>query len=491
MSLAWRILLFALLLNLLTVGGVQVVVHQAQQAWFENQRQLLRDSVQESFAELERVYSASAIRDAASDAAVVRRLLRSRSIDELYDDVIVTTGRPPYEGVYLNPHGAVHRDPDRFQLEVITAGIAKARQVDGLLPVADGYCHALRQGGEVVGYVWFVPRNPPRLPAAMPIWTTLLGVAASMVLFGAVLFWITRRTVGRPMQQIDEAAQAVGRGRYDVRLPVSNVPDLRQLIATFNEMAAQVADHTGTLEQAVRAAVAATEQKERALVQSSRLATIGTLAAGVAHEINNPIGGMQNAVNRLLQAEGLTDKQRVYLQLVHDGLTRVARTTRRLLEFSPRDARPGAFAVRDAAEGAFALVEHRAGQNDVAFRIELPPDLPPVFGDQHELQQVLLNLFLNSLDAIGRRGGAVTVSGRVEGGRVRVDVADDGPGMAEEDLSRVFDPFFSRKDRPDASGLGMFISYSIVQNHGGTMRVESSPGRGFRTILELLPAPAP
>ena len=112
MSLAWRILLLALVLNVVTVGSVQFFLHHSQQQWFENQRELLRASVQESFAELERVYSPAALSDAATSAAVVRRLLRSRSTRELYDDVIVTSGRPPFAGVYLNPLGALHRDPD-------------------------------------------------------------------------------------------------------------------------------------------------------------------------------------------------------------------------------------------------------------------------------------------------------------------------------------------------------------------------------------------
>jgi signal transduction histidine kinase len=145
--------------------------------------------------------------------------------------------------------------------------------------------------------------------------------------------------------------------------------------------------------------------------------------------------------------------------------------------------------VREAIEGAHALVEHRMKQANVRYRVDAPDELPPVHGDKHELQQVVLNLFLNSLDALGDRGGAIAVRLSTPPGFVRIEVEDDGPGMAEQDLPRVFDPFFSKKDRPDASGLGMFISYSIVQNHGGTMRVESGAGRGFRTIVEL-PRPA-
>jgi signal transduction histidine kinase len=486
-TLAWRILLFALLVNVLTVGSVQVFVHSAQQAWFGQQRAALRDSVQESFAELERIYSPEAVHDVGGNAAVVRRLLRNGVSRELYHDVMVTSGRPPYEGVYLNPHGALHRDPARFPESEIHEGMAAAREVDGVLPVAGGYCRALRQAGQVVGFLWFRPRFQPSLPATLPLWSSVLGVAASTLLFGAVLFWVTRRTVRRPLQAIGEVASAVAAGNYSVRLPEQRgIPDLLPLVSTFNRMAEQVEQNTDALNRAVREAVAETEQKERALVLSSRLATIGTLAAGVAHEVNNPIGGMQNAVNRLLQADNLTERQRVYLELVRDGLSRVGRTARRLLEFAPRDAAPGEFGVETAVDGARALVDHRMQRGNVRFEIDYAPGLPKVFGDAHEIQQVILNLFLNSLDAIeSGAGSCITVHARGDGDAVEIRVEDDGPGMAVEDLPRVFDPFFSKKDRPDASGLGMFISYSIVQNHGGTMTVDSAPGAGFRTVIRL------
>lgn len=499
MSLGWRILLFALLLNVLTVGSVQIVVHEAQQQWFEKERALLSHSVDQSFKELERVYTPEALYDASSTGAVVRRLLRNQSLQEIYSDVIVTSGRPPFDNsVYLNTLGAVHRDPDTFDLREIVEGIGRAARTDGPFKVGAGFCRALRQNQHVVGYLWFVPKIFPELPASLPVLTAMLGILASTILFGAVLFWLTRRTIGRPMQEIGVAAQAVASGRYDARMPeLHGVPELQQFVLTFNRMAEQVENHTTNLQEAVQTAVDATEQKERALVQSTRLATIGTLAAGVAHEINNPIGGMQNAINRLLKVEGLSEKQTVYLKLVQDGLARVARTTQRMLEFAPKDAQSASFDVVTAIVGAHALVEHRCEQGNVAFTIEPPEgssELPLVYGDAHEIQQVMLNLFLNSLDAMGdgtqpNCGGKIAVTCSAEGGMVRVIVADDGPGLERELLARVFDPFFSKKDRPDASGLGMFISYSIVQTHGGTMVVDAAPGEGFRTTIELPIAP--
>jgi signal transduction histidine kinase len=491
-SLAWRILLLALLLNVVTVGSVQVAVFLAQQSWISNENERLRDEFKGSFEQLESVYSATAVRDAVADAAIVRRILGASAPRELYEDVIVASGLPPFEQVYLNPLGAVHRDPDRFPQAVINAGIVQAREYPGVLAVAGGYCYVLRQqgDGEVAGYLWFRPKHRPSLPASLPLWTAAVGVAASTLLFGFVLFWVTRRTIRRPLQAIGDAASAVATGRYDVHVPErQGVPELDPLVASFNRMAAQVKGHTQMLERAVREAVEQTKQKERALVLSSRLASIGTLAAGVAHEINNPIGGMQNAVNRLLQQDGLPEKQRVYLQLVQDGLQRIARTARRLLDFSPRQAAPGRFAIASAIDGARALVEHRLARGGVQLAIQLEPGLPPIHGDQHEIQQVMLNLLLNSLDALEGRAGRITVRARADGERVHLHVDDDGPGMDPALLGRVFDPFFSKKDRPDASGLGMFICYSIVQNHGGEITVDSRPGEGFHVHVVLPAAP--
>ena len=492
MSLAWRILLLALLLNVLTVGSVQVVVHISQQNWFWNQRQLLEESVSQSFEELERVYSPTELRGVGADTTVTRRLLADRSVRDIYEDIIVTSGLPPYEVAYLNLAGAVHRDPVTFPEAVITAGMVKAREVAGLVPVADGWCRALRQAGVVVGYLWFKPKHPPTLPRALPLWTSIGGVAAATLLFGIVLFWVTRAAIRAPLQAISDAAASVAMGRYDVHVPEGkSVPELGPLLHTFNRMAAQVADHTRTLEIAVRTAVEQAKQQERALVLSSRLASIGTLAAGVAHEINNPIGGMQNAVNRLLQSPGLADKQRTYLLLVQDGLQRVARTAQRLLDFSPRRVMAGNFALATAVDGARALVEHRLQRSGVSLTMDLPAGLPPVFGDPHEIQQVVLNLLLNSLDVMEpQQRGRIRVHARAEGGRVHLHVDDDGPGMEPEDLSRVFDPFFSKKDRPDASGLGLFICFSIVRNHGGEITVDSRKGEGFRVHVVLPQAPA-
>ena len=482
MSLAVRILAVVLLLNLLVVGAVQTASFATQQQWVRRQQS---ESLAAALVPyLLEVYSAERL----DDETQVLELVQSPILREYFDDVIVTSGRPPLTGlVYINPRGASRRDPDLFPMRDILLGMEEARVRGGLVQVAGGFCTAVRAKDRVAGYLWFVPKldiEPPSLP-----WSFLLLTAlGSSLLFGVVLYPVVLRTIGRPLQRVGAAAARVGGGDYAARLPeLAYAPDLRALVDSFNAMAQQVQGNTGNLEAAVRTAVEEAKRSERALVQSSRLATVGTLAAGIAHEINNPIGGMQNAVARLLADASLTERQRTYLQLLQDGLARVARTARKVLDFSPKSAAARPFALLACIEGARALCEHRMQRDSVQLRVVGLDAVPLAFGDAHEIQQVVLNLFLNSLDAFEQagRGGTIAVTAFDAGDMLRLEIADDGPGVDPEDLPRVMDPFFTKKERPDASGLGMFISYSIVRNHGGTMTVDSQKGRGFSVVITL------
>ena len=487
-----------LLLNLVVVGGVQTAMFTVQQQWLDQQRlRQGKDLAASLVAHLLNYYSAARL----GDDTQARELVQSRVIREYFRDVVVTSGQTAQFGglIYLNPRGAVQRDPDQFAMDAVLAGMTRSRHEPGLLRVADGWCTAVRRGDDIddiAGYLWFVPRIDVEAPAMSP-WFLTGAVAGGTLLFGVVLYWVVARYIGRPLQRVGAAAERVGAGAYDVRVPaLGGAPELDALVRSFNAMAEKVQGNRAELEQAVRAAVDEAKRSERALVQSSRLATVGTLAAGIAHEINNPIGGMQNAVVKLLADPALGGKQRQYLLLVQDGLARVAKTARKVLDFSPKAATAQPFALRAAIDGARALCEHRLQRHGTALQVDVPPDLR-VHGDLHEIQQVVLNLFLNSLDALEQQGrsGRIAVRGDRAGDQVRLLVEDDGPGVAPEDLRRVMDPFFTKKQRPDASGLGMFISYSIVRNHGGAMTVDSEPGRGFRTVILLplagAPSPAP
>jgi signal transduction histidine kinase len=167
----------------------------------------------------------------------------------------------------------------------------------------------------------------------------------------------------------------------------------------------------------------------------------------------------------------------------------VARISRKLLDFTPRVLDPVEFSLADSVEGARSLIEHRLGRQGVTCTVGIPDDLPPVMGEPNEIQQVLLNLFLNSLNAmrdLPDRRIDVRAASVPEG--IELIVSDDGPGVDEATLQQVMDPFFSTSQAPDSTGLGLFICYTIIQNHGGSMRVDAEPGAGF-SVRMVFPRP--
>ena len=243
-------------------------------------------------------------------------------------------------------------------------------------------------------------------------------------------------------------------------------------------MAQKIRDHQVTLREDVRKARNQVSSTERKLFAAQRLSTTGTLAAGIAHEINNPLGGMINAA-RAIRDGGLDDAKRdEYLELVTDGLDRVRVIVQKILQFRPRPFEPQPVRLREAVEKAAAFVDHRARAKDVAIINELPESLPLVDGDPLELQQAFLNVLMNAVDACVMSEGKITITSRVENNAVAVKVTDNGCGMDEDERARCMDPFFSTKDVGEGTGLGLAVAHNIVTNHGGKMELETLRGEG-------------
>lgn len=486
MSLRLRLILLLLLVNAGLLGIAQVTSFELQQRWLADnaglfQRRVWNEVLQEAYRDYART-------DPELAAVTVQRLLVPAVRDKLrayFRDTWISSTGQPAASVDVNPMGAHRRDPATFPYEEIRLGIREAMAQRTLTRAASGFCLPIIVGEVVVGGAWFEPILPP--PPQVPFIVFAGPVLAGTLVFGLLASFVIGRSVVRPLRRIGVAARRFGAGRYDTRMPPVEVPELAVFVEAFNAMAVRIEGHHTELAREVELATEEAKRKERALLNSARLASMGTLAAGIAHEINNPIGGMTNAIRRIEASPSLTDRERVYVELIREGLDRVGSIARRVLDFSPRTIEARPFLVVDAVEGARALVEHRFVRQGVDMRVELAPDLGLV-GDRHEFQQVILNLLINSLDVLEDRPDPRWIAVRGErqpNGEVRIVVEDNGPGMRTEDLDRVMDPFFSGKGRPDASGLGMFISYSIVRNHGGSMAVDSAPGAGFRVTITL------
>lgn len=232
------------------------------------------------------------------------------------------------------------------------------------------------------------------------------------------------------------------------------------------------------------------EQAEEQLVRSEKLATVGQLAAGIAHEVGTPLGVARGRAEYMRAKVGGDDPHAGTYDTIMEQIDNVSRTIRALLDFSRLEPAIAATPV-DCAALASTVVEllrYEAARGDVGLELGDLTDLPLVRGDRDQLQQVLVNVVMNACDACAK-GGTVTVTGErtSAGNAVALRVIDDGAGIAPEDRERVFDPFFTTKKRGKGTGLGLSVVAQIVRNHAGTVAIDSEVGRGT-TVTITLPA---
>ncbi|HEY2743955.1 MAG TPA: ATP-binding protein [Polyangia bacterium] len=231
---------------------------------------------------------------------------------------------------------------------------------------------------------------------------------------------------------------------------------------------------------------------ERTLVRAEKLATIGTLSAGIAHEVGTPLGIISGRAEQLLTRvpDGEPgEAMKKGLSSILAQVDKVSTTIRQLLDFArARPVTVEAVSPATAVDAATSLLEHRFRQAKVVVATDAPPSLPPLAADPGQLEQVLVNLLMNACDACAA-GGHVTARARRADDGVVLEVADDGSGIAPEHLPSVLDPFFTTKKRGQGTGLGLTIAADIVKNHGGSLAIESAPGRGT-TVRVVWPVKA-
>lgn len=338
------------------------------------------------------------------------------------------------------------------------------------------------------GYFLLDLPEEPALPAAFQPTTILLAMGAGTVTLLALTWLLLERSVLKPLAELAAGAQRVARREYAAPVPGPGGDEIGRVVASFNSMMAEVGAAERVLTEKVEEATRRAEERGRGLVIAQRLAATGTLASGIAHEINNPLGGMLNVARKLKQEEDerrteAGGTRRRYLQLLVDGLLRIEEIVRRVLQFTPRRVEPAVVPILDLVRKAIAFADHRAKKSRVAISIEGVD--APVLAEPGEMQQVFLNLVLNACDALAEKGGRVEVRSRVHGGKVVLDVSDDGPGMTQEQQERCFDLFFTTKEPGKGTGLGLSVAHHIVEQHGGALTVRSQPGAGTTFTVTL------
>lgn len=228
-----------------------------------------------------------------------------------------------------------------------------------------------------------------------------------------------------------------------------------------------------------------TKKLEQQIRNSEKLASVGKLAAGVAHEINNPLGGILNCLYNMRKGTLSPARHEEYLASMEDGLRRVQRIVRQLLDFSQQHNPELALAdINQVVNRVLLLTDHLFVPHRVQLETELAPDLPEIMIDRHMMEQVLMNLVLNAIQAM-RSGGVLTISTVVEAAHCLVRVRDSGCGISSSVLPRIFDPFFTTKNEGEGTGLGLSVSLGIVERHGGRIMVESEVGKGTTFTVSI------
>ena len=315
------------------------------------------------------------------------------------------------------------------------------------------------------------------------------GVAAAIVAATIALSLGTHRRLVRALGDLRRGARRIAAGQFSERLSEGGDREIAELAADFNQMAAEL----DTLYRVMEAKV---EEKSRELVRSERLASVGFLAAGVAHEINNPLGiiaGYAELSRKWIAArpsEHQLHDARGALEVIREEAFRCKEIVGKLMTLSrPGDGTCEAVCMTEVARDVVSLVRglERARSRRILFQ---PADGDAtVAGNAAELRQVALNLLVNSVDATEPDVGEIQVRVEADGRLVRLAVSDNGRGMTEETRRNAFEPFFSGRTaraREPGMGLGLTISHAIVEAHGGRLRAESDgPGRGSRFVVEL------
>ena len=302
-------------------------------------------------------------------------------------------------------------------------------------------------------------------------WLTFMP--AAVLLNGVILFFSQMKSILNRLDSFKQGTKSLAAGEFK-QLPMVDPPDeITQLVKNFNEM------------------VVALEQKQEELIQSKKMASIGTFSSGIAHEINNPLNNISLSTDTLIEEFNVIDEveTKEILDDIMAQTERASKIVRNLLDFSrAQSSETQDMYIDFVIHKTTDLIANELQIHKISLKKDIADMLPQVNGDLHKLQQVFLNLIINAEQAIGDFGSIIVKVRVTDNGFIRTDIIDNGPGITQENLEQVFDPFFTTKEAGKGTGLGLSIVYGIIKKHNGYIEVSSELGEGttFSVYLPVL-----
>ncbi len=288
------------------------------------------------------------------------------------------------------------------------------------------------------------------------------------VMIGGLMSIVIFRSISRPLSLLQEGARIIGEGKLDYQIPVTAQDEIGKLAQSFNTMVNDL------------------RNMQLQIIQMDRMSSIGQLAGGVAHEINNPLTGVLGQAQLLLEKLPADHACRKPVERIESAAQRCRRIVRALLDFArEKNYNFNACDAEKMLEETLDFTKTEMDSKNINLLKDIAPGMPPVRASFGHIQQVFLNIVTNAIQAIPK-GGTIEVSAAQKGDVVEIRFKDNGMGIKKENLNHVFDPFFTTKDIGQGTGLGLTISYGIIQRHQGEIAAESEgEGKGATFVIRL------
>jgi signal transduction histidine kinase len=476
MDLTVKLLVMMLCLSLLSLGSLYLIWMYSEQAFIKQVEENVSDLSKAIQISVEQLTSTEGTDEAKLQDYVAR--LKKKGVKEISivsnEEEVIASSNPQRVGSRIDPKQKDLMITARFGAEASSP--VPHRYYNLLVPVVvdqeqQGYVHVILVLDD---YDWLLRVNNFKRLAAM-------GVIFS---FGTLAAVVLARRYTRPIYQVVAAAKSVAAGRLVEMTPPQAGGEIAELVGSFNEMVAKLRQN---------------KELEERLRQAEHFSAMGHLAAGIAHEIRNPLNMISLGIDHVkheiaaLGRDGRTaDPATLRTQLdsltasMKDEIVRLNQLVENFLQYGKTPAvtlraQPPAPLLRDVVR----LAEQTAREQGIVCRAEFADDLPAVRLDEAQLKGCLMNVMLNAIQAMPE-GGLLSVEAAAPAGGLEIRIRDTGCGIAPEALGHVCDPYFTTK--PLGIGLGLSLAKRIVEEHGGTLRVESEPGRGTVVTLNLPPA---
>jgi signal transduction histidine kinase len=355
-----------------------------------------------------------------------------------------------------------------------------ARLVDQEKTVTEGLRHGARTVESFIQSLTQKERSDIAATIRFSIYLLVIALVL-IVVVGTVVNAKLAHSIVTPIRNLERITNKIARGDFSEGITVKGHDEIAALAASFNQMEEKLEHAMTSLEEIIKKL----QEKQAQLVEAEKLASIGKLAAGIAHEINNPLTSVLTFSNLMLEQCKPEDPWCAKLKLMTRETDRARNIVRQLLNFGREIViRPEKININRPVEEIADSLEAQEAFKGIELSRELAEDLPEISADPAQIGQVVLNLLLNAVHAI-TPPGRIGVATRLRDRAVEIVISDTGRGIPEEHLHKIFDPFFTTKDASKGTGLGLAVSYGIVKKHGGEIDVASAVGKGTTFTVRL------